>query len=60
MSRERRGGRGKRKRKRGEDTVGIAGRDVVATADKVMGARAGVRKEEMMAEVEEGTAAAGQ
>jgi len=59
MNRERREGRGKRKRKRGEGTVGTADKAGAATVDKAM-ARAGAMKEEMMAEVEEGTAAAGQ
>jgi len=59
MSLERRGGSGKRRRKRGEVTVDIAGKGEVATVDKVM-ERDGAKKGEMMVEVEEGTAAAGQ
>lgn len=57
-NRERRGGRGKRKRRRVEGTVGIAARVELATADKGM-VRAGARKEGRTGEVEEGTAAAG-
>jgi len=57
-NRERKEGRGKRKRRKGEGTVGIAGRVEVPTVDKGM-VRDGVRKEGMMGEVEEGTIAAG-
>merc|ERR550525_839704 len=59
MSLERKGGSGKRKRKRGEVTVGIVDKGEVATVDKVM-ERDGAKKGEMMVEVEEGKAAAGQ
>jgi hypothetical protein len=55
---ERKEGRGKRKRRKGEGTVVIAGRVEVPTVDKVM-VRDGVRKEGMMGEVGEGTIAAG-
>jgi len=60
MNPERRGERGKRKRKRGEGiAVVIVVKAEVATVDKVTG-KAAARKGEMMAGVEEDTAAADQ